>query len=157
MHHANYDCFVFSGFIEETFDTQIINKTNSQAVIMMHHLSVYFRKYILIKTVFTACIRGMREGNSFSLSTLAWGLAEYPIPGPDRWGYPILLTWGGTPSQVWVGGPCRRSGLGGVPHPADQGGTPSQVWTGGVPHPRSRRGIPHPADGGYLSQVWTGG
>ena len=70
--------------------------------------------------VFTTRIRRMREGNSFSLSTLA------------GWGYPVSgLDWG-------------------VPHPRSrQGGTPSQGWTGvlhsadgGYPHPRSRWGYP---------------
>ena len=56
--------------------------------------------------IITARIRRMREGNSFSLSTLAGGtpsqvwmggggtpsqvqMGGYPIPGPDRRGYPI--------------------------------------------------------------------
>ena len=75
----------------------------------------------------------MREGNSFSLSTvtggthpkgvlyLRCGWGGYPVPGPDG-GYPIpagldggtpSCWWGSTLSQIWMGG------------------TLSQVWTGG--------------------------
>ena len=53
----------------------------------------------------------MREGNIFSLSTLA----------------------GGTLSQVWMGVPYPRSRQGGTPSQVQTGGIPSQVWTGGYP------------------------
>ena len=73
----------------------------------------------LVVWIFTARIRRMREGNSFSLcvSSLL-----------DR-GHPIQLM-GVPPSQVWMGG---------VPHPTD----------GGYPLPRSGLGVLHPADRGY--------
>ena len=63
----------------------------------------------------------MREGNSFSLFTVAGG-GEHPIPGPNR---------GGVPHP--------RSGWGGIPHSADGGGGyPIQDQEGGyarVPPP----------------------
>ena len=77
----------------------------------------------------------MREGNIFSLSTLA-GRGEYLNPG---------LWVGGTPSQVWVGG-CPISGLGGghdilglgggYPISGLGGGYPISDLVG-VPQPRS--------------------
>ena len=84
----------------------------------------------------------MREGNIYSLSTLA-GLGGVPHPRSGK--------KGGTESQVQMGR--------GVPHPSDggrgaqyalkTGGTPSQVWMG-VPHYMSRWGVPIPGpDRGY--------
>ena len=116
-------------------------------------------KYLNIWNVFiiiTARIQRTREGNIFSLSTLA--------------------REGGTPSQVWTRGvPHPRSRWGGGPHPADRGrypvpglnrGYPAPGLDWGVPHSRSRQEIPHPRSeqrgtpscwGGSPSQVWTGG
>ena len=99
--------------------------------------------------------------------------AEGGIPNPrsGQWEVPHPADGGGTPSQVWMGGPIP--GLdGSVPHPVDQGvphprsgwgvpksswlGTPSQVWTGGH-HPRSEWGCtPSSWPGGTSSQVWMG-
>ena len=86
--------------------------------------------------VFTTHIRRMREGNSFSLSTLAGG-------GGRKGGNPI-----------------SNLGRGGVPHPRSRWGegTPSQVWTGGgCPISGLKRGVPHSADRGYLIQDQDGG
>ena len=115
--------------------------------------------------IFTAHIQRMREGNIFSLSTLAEG-GGYPVPGPDggvpyprsRWGYPI--------PGLDRGVPHSRSRWEGYPIPGPDGGTPSQVWMG-VSDPRSRwgypipgldRGVPHPRSeqGGTPSQVHMG-
>ena len=71
--------------------------------------------------IFTARIRGMKEGNIFSLFRLAGGGYRHPADG-------------------WVGVPHPRSGRG-VPHsqvrmgvshprPGFGGGTPSQIWMG---------------------------
>ena len=91
----------------------------------------------------------MREGNIFSLSTLA-----RKGGGGER--YPILLTGGGggTLSQVWTGGYPIPGMDGGVSYPRSRwgGGTPSQVWT------RGGRGVPYPADGKVSpSKIRTGG
>ena len=81
-----------------------------------------------IVTIFiTARIRRMREGNIFSLFTLAGGGEEW---------FAFLLT-GGTPSQVWTRVLYPRSKQGCW---LGRGGTPSQVKTGGVPHPAE--GVP---------------
>ena len=65
--------------------------------------------------IFTAHIRRMREGNSFSLFRLVGGGG------------------GSTPSQVWIGG---------IPSQVQTGGTPSQVQMGGggysIPGPDGR-------------------
>ena len=61
--------------------------------------------------------------------------------------------WGGTLSQVWVGGyPIPGLDGGGYPVPGLEnggGGTPSQVWmVGGILHPRSGWwGVSHPRSG----------
>ena len=118
------------------------------------------RQVAQFRTIITARIQRMREGNSFSLFTLAG--RGYTTPGLGR--------GGGNPSQVWMGGggvpysrfgwgvlhpksggypipglggECTIPGLGGgypIPGPDGGRGTPSQVWMGGTP-----------------SQVWTGG
>ena len=67
--------------------------------------------------LFTARVRSMREGNIYTWEWLS-----------------VHIAGGGTPSQVWLGGPHPRSGL---------GGTPSQV--GGVP-PLTRSGWGIPPD-----------
>ena len=81
-----------------------------------------WRSHRFKDTFFTASIRRTREGNSFSLSTLAgWGVPHprsrwgYPIPGLDFGGYPIPLTGGGYlhPRSGWGVPPCPR--LDGVP------------------------------------------
>ena len=132
--------------------------------------------------IITACIRRMREGNIFSLSTLAGG-------GGGR-GTPSQI-WGDTPSQVWMVGrgvPHPRSGWWGggfpIPSPGWGGGvypipgldggrvprvTPPPARSGwwGVPHPRSGWwGVPPlpglDGGGGYVGypppgQVWMVG
>ena len=85
----------------------------------------------------------MREGNIFSLFTLAGG--GYPIPGPDGRVHHPADGEGGTTSMVWRGGypvpgpdrgvPCPRSGWG-VPHPADGEVPPSKIRMGVPPCPR---------------------
>ena len=119
--------------------------------------------------IITACIRRMREGNIFSLFTLAPHLRSgrgggVPIPGPDRGGEtPSQVQTGeGTPSQVWMGGypfweGCTPSKIRGgylrVPHP-DLGwgvpwGIPHPRLDGVPPRPRLDRVPPHPRlDGG---------
>ena len=76
--------------------------------------------------VVTARIQRTREGNIFSLSTLAGG-GGYPFPGQD---------WGGG------GYPIPRSGcedtLGCAPH----SGCPRSGWEGGNPHPELDGGTP---------------
>ena len=114
--------------------------------------------------IITASIRRMREGNIFSLFTLAGGGGGNSIPDPD----------GRNPSQVWTGG-------GGGYIILLMRGTPSQVWIGegtsscwqeevpqypillrGVPHPTSRQGVPwgipwSRLDGGVPSiKSWMG-
>ena len=115
----------------------------------------------------------MREGNSFSLSTLVEG-GGYPIPDLDgevphsaEGGTPSKIRMGSTPSQVWMAGypipdldgEVPHSAEGGIPSKIRTGSTPSQVWMGGggYPHPRSGRGYlilliggrgyPHPRSG----------
>ena len=106
-------------------------------------------------SIFTARIRirRMREGNIFSLFTLAGGGEGYPISGLDGGGVPHYSSrWGDTPSQVQTGGyPILLTG--GVPHPRSQWvppsaewGTPlSQPWIGGTPISRM----------GYLPYPWV--
>ena len=126
----------------------------------------------IVTIIITTRIRRMREGNIFSLCTLAGGGGGTPILPMGGRGYPIPSSWwgrrshprsgqGDTPSQVWTGdtpsqvlmgegGPIPRSGWG-YPIPGLDGGTPFQVWTGGtpfwgqegVPDPRSGWGVPH--------------
>ena len=89
----------------------------------------------------TARIRRMTGGNIFSLFTLAGGGVPhlrsrergYPIPGPGRGGVPNPRSrWGGSPSQVQVGGyPEYPPTWDGVP-PQTWDGVPPQIW-GGVP------------------------
>ena len=123
--------------------------------------AVNSHKYVNVRgCIFTARIRRMTEGNSFSLFTLArWGYpisgldlgggnpipgpdGGYLIPGPDGGGYPILLM-GGTPSKIRMGGTWD-----GVPHSRLDGSTPLdgsypiQDWMG-YPCPRLD-GVPPP-------------
>ena len=86
----------------------------------------------------------MREGNSFSLFTLAGGGGGCPIPGPDG-GYPILGPDGGYPIPglgggcpfCWWGDPHPRSGLEG----AHQQNGYLNPRLDGVPPPPSRPGM----------------
>ena len=107
----------------------------------------------------TAHIRRMREGNTFSLSTL---VGAYPVPGPDGEGGGEICHprsgQGGTPSQVQMGRyPIPGLDWGGYPIQGLDGGYPTLLM--GVPHPRSGWGVPHPrsGQGGTPSQVWMGG
>ena len=89
--------------------------------------------------IITACIRRMREGNSFSLSTLVG----------ER---------GGTMSQVWMGGIPSEAQTGGTPSEVQMGGTPLQVQTVGYPIPDLDWGGVSAYQvqmGGTLSQVQT--
>ena len=82
--------------------------------------------------IITARIQRMKEGNIFTLSTLAGGGG---IPLPANGG-------GGTRSQVWTGGVTQFPGLDGGRYPiprSRQGGTPIPGLDGGTleypPHP----------------------
>ena len=90
----------------------------------------------------------MREGNIFSLFTLAGGRGV-PCPRSEGGGYPIQVCMvGGTPSQVWGGGVPWPGLDGGEGYPIPGlvwggyssqvwivGDTPDQVWGGGYPIP----------------------
>ena len=98
-------------------------------------LATAFRYWAKVCRIFTARIRRMREGNIFSLFTLAGGGGLCPR------------------SRKGGGGRYLIPGLDkGLPHPADRGGwSSSQVWMGGTPiQGHFRGGIPPPI------QDWNG-
>ena len=117
------------------------------------------------EVIFTACIRRMREGNSFSLLVCppGWKGDTYPPgqgtcpPPPSQGAYPSRSGWGrGTPRylppiQVRMG-----EGYPKVPTPLAKVPTPHQVRTGGGT-PRYLP-TPLPSQGTYPpGQVRTGG
>ena len=109
--------------------------------------------------IFTARIRRMREGNIFSLITLAGRGGGVPYPR-SRWevphprsgrggGYPILLTRGVS---------HLRSGQGGYPIPGLDGGGIPFCWQGGTTS-KIRMGVPWvppSAEWGTPIQDWMG-
>ena len=111
--------------------------------------------------IFTVRVRSTREGNIYTWECLSvhHGGGGYPIPGLSRgstpflvWGVPHPMSgWGGTPSQVWVGGvPCPRCG--GYPIPGLDGG-----GTQGTPLARSGWwGVPHDWMGYSPHHDWMG-
>ena len=83
----------------------------------------------------------MREGNIFSLFTLAGG-GVVPIPGLDGRGYPNPDLDREVPHPADGGYPIPGLDRG-VPHPrSGPGGIPCQIWMGGMPSQVSTRSTP---------------